>query len=206
MSSIARDEASSRTWLRGGRLGPRPPRLGELGMALFLVSLTSLFLAALLGYVIIRLRSPAPAGAIEMPATLWGSTGLILLASLLFQRARRAIELERPRALRVRLAGAAGASLAFLLVQLPSLAWLLESHRHAVAESGLHLHGLALCLLGLHAAHILGGLIPLGVVLNHALRGRYDHEHHPGVIYCTMYSHFLGVVWLVLFATLLVLG
>jgi cytochrome c oxidase subunit 3 len=57
-------------------------------------------------------------------------------------------------------------------------------------------------LTGLHGAHVVGGLIPLGVVTAKALRGRYGPDRASGAIYCGMYWHFLDAVWIVLYATL----
>jgi cytochrome c oxidase subunit III len=59
-------------------------------------------------------------------------------------------------------------------------------------------------LTGLHAAHVSGGLILLAIVISRARRGRYGSGHHEGITYAAMYWHFLGVVWLVLFAVLLI--
>ena len=61
-------------------------------------------------------------------------------------------------------------------------------------------------LTGLHAAHVVGGVIPLGVVTVRAWRGRYSSSFHPGVRYCGIYWHFLAAVWLVLFIMLVVAG
>jgi cytochrome c oxidase subunit 3 len=62
--------------------------------------------------------------------------------------------------------------------------------------------GMFYVLTGLHAAHVVGGLIPLGIVIYRAGRGRYSRNFHPGVRYVTAYWHFLDVVWCVLFATI----
>jgi cytochrome c oxidase subunit 3 len=41
------------------------------------------------------------------------------------------------------------------------------------------------------------------VVTVRGFRGVYTADRHAGVHYCTVYWHFLDVVWIVLFATLL---
>ena len=48
--------------------------------------------------------------------------------------------------------------------------------------------------------------IPLAVVTRNAHLGAYDHESYAPVKYVTMYWHFLDVVWIVMFAVLLVTG
>ena len=57
-------------------------------------------------------------------------------------------------------------------------------------------------LTGLHAAHVIGGVILLGVVTARAAQGRYGSGRHNGVTYAAMYWHFLDAVWIVLFAVL----
>ena len=62
--------------------------------------------------------------------------------------------------------------------------------------------GMFFVLTGLHAAHVMGGLIPLGIVIAFAEKGRYSRNFHPGVRYSTIYWHFLDVVWVILFSLL----
>jgi cytochrome c oxidase subunit 3 len=57
-------------------------------------------------------------------------------------------------------------------------------------------------LSGLHGAHVIGGLVPLGIATVRAGRGRYSAESHAGVEYISMYWHFLDVVWIVMFLVL----
>ncbi|MBI3725408.1 cytochrome c oxidase subunit 3, partial [bacterium] len=54
------------------------------------------------------------------------------------------------------------------------------------------------CLTWIHALHVLGGLVILGVCLANAWRGRYTLDAHLGVELCELYWHFLLAVWLVL--------
>ena len=51
---------------------------------------------------------------------------------------------------------------------------------------------------------MLGGLIPLSFVTVRAHRGRYTAARHEGVQLIVMYWHFLDVIWLILFVTLLI--
>ena len=57
-------------------------------------------------------------------------------------------------------------------------------------------------LTGVHALHVLGGFVPLGIVLHRAKRREYSSSRHEGVRFCVQYWHFLAVVWLVLVAVL----
>jgi cytochrome c oxidase subunit 3 len=57
-------------------------------------------------------------------------------------------------------------------------------------------------LTGLHAAHVVGGFIPLGIVIGRARQHLYTSSEHEGVRLCRQYWDYLGVVWVVLLATL----
>jgi len=184
-----------------------PPGTGTLGMALFLAALAMLFAASLFGYAIIRFTSQnaPPVGAIEMPSGLIVSTGVILLSSLTMHRALSSVAHERQARFRQSLLMTLGLAALFVIVQAPSMYALLQKHG-AVHEQDIHLYGLIFMLILLHALHVVGGLIPMGVVTYKALKGRYDHEQYAGVKYVTMYWHFLDLIWVIMFATLLVLA
>ena len=57
----------------------------------------------------------------------------------------------------------------------------------------------------MHALHVLGGFVPLGIVIHHASRRQYSSSQHEGLSLCAQYWHYLGVVWLIL-AAMLYLG
>lgn len=198
-----------------------PPGTGRLGMALFLVALGMLFAASMLAFVIIRLlglrgtfdpatgqwvrsASVPDQGAIELPLLLWFSTLLMLVSSVTIHQAVEAVRREHQAGLRRWLMATMAVAGAFLLVQTPSLAMLLETHFDQTGVTALF--GLIFTLILIHALHVIGGLVPLVLVTVHARRGRYDHEYHGPVIYLAMYWHFLDVVWVVMFAVLLVAG
>lgn len=205
-----------------------PPGTGVFGMWLFLISLGILFASSMVGYLVIRLttlkpgldpvtdavvRQAGPAlGTIQMPAGLWVSTAVILASSFSIHLALRAVRQERQAVFQRCLLVTAALSVLFLVVQAPSLWALLNEHRVYMDQHtqdrtiGLLPYGMVFFLIILHAAHLIGGMIPLGVVTHHAWRSRYDHESHNPVHYLAMYWHFLDVVWLSLFAGLLLIG
>ncbi|MEM6750050.1 MAG: heme-copper oxidase subunit III [Planctomycetota bacterium] len=205
----------------------RPPRqhvprgTAEFGMWLLLASLTVLFAASLLAYALIRLgvfgwpvdpttgirpEPPAPS-AVQMPAGLWASTLVILASSYTIHRAVGAVRRERQSSFRHWLLVTMGLAAVFLLVQAPSLAELLGRQSDAAAGPGsARLFHFAFFLIVVHALHVVGGVIPLCIVVRAAHRGRYDHEYHTPVRTLAMYWHFLDVIWLAMFGVLLALG
>ncbi len=178
---------------------------GTFGLGLFLASLGILFAVVLIGYLVIRFApSEQPVEIPPLPGKLWLSTLLLVAGSGTIHAALRAARRDRPR--RLRAATAATALLGFGFLGVQTLCWLewagalaqsLGEAQRAFLLSGFYV------LTGVHAVHVLGGLVPMTVVAARAFRGRYSSTDHAGVLYCAIYWHFLDAVWLVLFATLL---
>ena len=60
-------------------------------------------------------------------------------------------------------------------------------------------------LTGFHGAHVLGGVIGIGVVLLRGMAGQFSARHHVAVEAVSIYWHFVDVVWIALFLTLYIL-
>ena len=61
-------------------------------------------------------------------------------------------------------------------------------------------------LVGLHASHVIVGLIMLTVVLIFALTGTLKPEHTEKVEVLALYWHFVDAVWVVVFTVVYVIG
>ena len=61
-------------------------------------------------------------------------------------------------------------------------------------------------LTGLHAVHVLGGLVPLAIVTVAAYQGMYGRKKHAAVRYTAIYWHFLAVVWCAVFTVVYLLS
>ena len=182
---------------------------GTEGMAILLVSLTMLFFASIAAFTIIRFesthRDPSvsptawpPPGFPPIPNTLWLSTLVILISSVTIQKALNAVRRDDEKGLLRSLYLTFGLGVAFLCMQAINWWDFYRALPPATNFSGVYLAGFYI-LTALHAAHVLGGLIPLAIVIHHARRGRYSRNFYPGVRYSTIYWHFLDVIWVILF-------
>ena len=173
---------------------------GMMGMYLLVTTLAMLFAASVVGYLIIRSHHQPwpPPGFPVLPRTLWVSTLLIVLASVAIQRALSAARRGRQGAMRRGLVLSLALGVAFLASQATAW-WQVVNQITAASENiGPYLK-LFYVLTGLHAAHVLVGLITLAVVAARAFAGRYTPEQHSGIRYSAVYWHFLDAVWCVLF-------
>jgi len=187
---------------RGSR-GAELPGAGVLGMWIFLATLTVLFLAAIVGYLIVRLKAAdwPPPGLPRLPAGLWLATPILLAGSVTIHRALRLMRAGE-RTASARWVGAT-LGLAFLFLGVQAWNWWGLISLRLTASSNLY--GFTFFMLtGLHAAHVVGGVVLLSIVFARARAGRYGSGHHPGVTYAAMYWHFLDAIWLLLFAVMVV--
>jgi len=197
---------STSTGASSARQHQVPPGTGVFGMWLFMAALTMLFAATMVGYIIVRLRPEAkpPPGSLAMPWHLWGSTALIMVSSFSMHQAMQNIRTERQTPFCNALIVTLLLGVAFLLLQGPAMASLLMNRLSE--ETSTALYGLVFSMVLLHALHLVGGLLPLGVVTYKAHRRKYDHESHAPVQYIAMYWHFLDAVWLIMFFVLQTVG
>ncbi len=174
---------------------------GRLGMWLFLVVLAMTFASVILGYLVVRLNNGAefiPTNAPPPPKLLLVSSAILLLSSLTMQKALAAARVQSARQAGL-LVLTTVLACAFLVSQ--AVAWRdLWLQNQTITDS---LYAWTFYVLtGLHAAHVLGGLIPLGMCSWRAAHRGYGPTDYRGVAYCAMYWHFLTAVWLVMYATL----
>ena len=184
-----------------------PPNTATIGMWLFLAALTMLFSSTMLGYLFIRTTGAASPQlhSLRLPKLLYLSTGLILFGSVTVHQAVAAVRRERQQLLRKYLVLTCVMAALFVVVQTPALVELMREHA-AWRERGLRLYGLIFVLILVHALHVVGGIVGLGLTTAHAYQGRYDHERYAGVRHAAMYWHFVDVVWIVMYASLAVAG
>jgi cytochrome c oxidase subunit 3 len=170
----------------------------KVGLGVFLAVATSLF-ALLISAYHMRM-SGEDWTRLAVPKVLWLNTAVLFLASVAMQRTRVAArrgELERVKS---GLIAAGALSFSFLAGQL--WAWQqLNASGYFVAANPAN--AFFYLLTALHGLHLLGGLWVWGRTTAKVLRGVEVDKVRLSVELCTVYWHYLFLVWLVLFAVLL---
>lgn len=184
---------------------PVSPILARMGMQLFLISLAILFIASIVGIVIIRKSNPNwGEGAPRIPDLAWLSTAVMLLVSVFSQAGLSAICRDSIRFFRSCMVIVLLLGFLFLMLQEHVWRQMLAVGEESSFNASSSLHGWSIYVLGLlHAMHVAGGLIFQGYVTAHALRGGYWSMHCEVVRHVNLYWHFLDAVWIGLFAFLL---
>jgi cytochrome c oxidase subunit 3 len=194
--------------LRGAESRYNPPQIntGEIGMVVCIATLSVLFAASVAIYLIMRhMHQPwPPMGFPALPSSLWLSTLDIVCTSIVIQGAVLAARRDDKVGLRRNLVATLVLALGFLGLQ--SYAWYtIWKQVAAVAELGRSYLTMFYMMTGLHAAHVVGGLVPLVVVTVAAYRGMYGRKKNAGVRFTAIYWHFLDVVWCVIFVVVYLL-
>lgn len=162
----------------------------KTGLRVFMAVATALFSLLILAYAM-RMREPdwMP---VPHPVLLWWNTGVLALASVAMELARRTDTRRTTWLL-------AGGALAALFVAGQWTAWQqLSASGQGVAVNPSN--SFLYVFTGLHALHVLGGLIAWAVTM---ARLRSDPERaRIAITLCATYWHFLLAVWLVLLAAM----
>ncbi len=167
------------------------PGLLKLGVWLACISITAFFGTLVIAYYW-RRATPGFWDPIPLPGTLWLSTGIILLSSAVFEAARRTYRRGMHDVAARLLLITACLGCAFLVSQISS--WRILVNQGAYLANNPYSSFFYL-FTGLHAAHLVGGLVAMGFVMLKKTRRE--------VVDATAYYwHFLGVLWIALFVTL----
>lgn len=134
------------------------------------------------------------------PQLLWANTGMLVLASMVFQWTRNAAVSGKTQRLKPGLLLAGLLTGAFLVGQLVAWQQLNASGQYITSNPA---NSFFYLLTGLHGLHILGGMFVWASATIRAFSGGDVKAIGRSVELCTIYWHFLLLVWIVLFGLLL---
>jgi cytochrome c oxidase subunit 3/cytochrome o ubiquinol oxidase subunit 3 len=180
------------------------PSKGVVGMSCLIIAesaIFTIFVVAYLYYLGKDLSGPTPRQVLELPIL---NSICLLSSSVTITLALRSLR--------------NGDSRHFSLWWLVTLAlgtyFLLGTRRewhHLIHDKGLtiqtNLFGTTFySLVGLHASHVVVGLLALSIVMAFAVAGSIKKEHAERVHVLGLYWHFVDVVWIVVFTVVYIIG
>ncbi len=181
--------------LRNGDASSRAAK--KLALRVFLAVVAVLFMLLVIAYggrMTYEDWRPAP-----QLRLLWANTFALILSSVALQWAQHSVRRGRMDAMRIGLLAAGAFTVVFLFGQV--LAWqqLATMVYFEVTSPAIAFFYL---ITGLHGLHLLGGLVAWGRTVT-KVWGDFDvAKTTQSVELCTVYWHFLLLVWLVLFGLL----
>jgi cytochrome c oxidase subunit 3 len=186
--------------------GPREPSFSmsseRLLVILAFVVIGVLFAGTLVAYAVTRMQVSLwrPSNSPGLPFGLFGSTLMLVGLSGSMQKAFSDIQANRQDSFKRMLW--VGLSFAVAFVAGQGINWTTMARAQAGLPRATLFAFTFYLLTGLHAAHIVGGLVPLGIVIHRARQREYSSSRCEGVRFCVWYWHYLGLIWLVLLAVM----
>ena len=201
---LLRQTLNTQPWEANDPLENRPGRgvintdPAKIGLLSFIAVVTSLFALFLSAYMMrMRLGDWRP---VDEPNLLWLNTAVLVLASVAFQLTRGAAIRGKPLTVKVGLLVGGACTILFLLGQL--MAWQ-QLNASGFFMTGNPANSFFYLLTALHGLHLLGGLWVWGRTTLRMLTGADAESVRLSVELCTVYWHYLLLVWIGLFALLL---
>jgi cytochrome c oxidase subunit III len=161
----------------------------------------TIFVVAYLYYIGRDITGPTPMEVLDVPifatVCLLSSSGFIMLAEHAIEHARMAA---------FRIWWSITILLGAIFLTYTGIEWhKLIVHDHLTIHTNLF--GTTFySLVGLHASHVIVGLLMMLVVLAFALTGHVSQEHAARVKVLGLYWHFVDAVWVVVFTVVYVVG
>lgn len=182
----------------------RLPNKGRVGMSALITGESAIFTIFVVAYIFYlgkSLTGPKPSDVLEVPVI---GTICLLSSSLTIWRAERAIEDDRMGSF----AGWLGATIALAITFLIGTA---NEWKKLIYQDGLtistNLFGTTFySLVGLHATHVVIGLVLLSSAFLFSLFGWVDSRQSERFGAVALYWHFVDGVWVVVFSVVYLIG
>jgi len=200
---LSQQRLAAKPWLEEGVIvdlreagnSSLPP--AKIGLGVFLAVVGSLFALFISAYSM-RMNM-VDWRTLPVPVLLWFNTGVLVLSSVALQCAHMAARRDNIDGVSVGLCAGGAFAVTFLVGQF--LAWRqLSGAGYFLASNPAN--SFFYLITAMHGLHLMGGLVALGRTTAKVLRGADATQIRLSVELCTIYWHFLLVVWLVLLGLL----
>lgn len=132
---------------------------------------------------------------VKTPRVFWFSTAVLLISSGTMQAALRAIKQKAMGQYRSLLGLTFVLGCVFVVLQYLGFSWLWS---HGVHFEGAGAGQFLYIIFGLHALHVLGGLVALAIILLKQYVGKTRSYHTTAAEVMSTYWHFVDVLWIYL--------
>jgi cytochrome c oxidase subunit 3/cytochrome o ubiquinol oxidase subunit 3 len=180
------------------------PSRGIVGMACLVIAESAIFIifvVAYLFYIGKSLTGPTPREVLDIP---WFASICLISSSVTVHFAVQSLRAAKVSRCAAWLA--ATVLLGSIFIAATALEWY-DLIYHFGLTVRTNLFGTTFySLVGLHASHVIVGLIMLGLALIFALMGKVNEHHAERLEVISIYWHFVDAVWVVVFTVVYVVG
>jgi len=180
---------------------PYKGRIGMYGLIIAESTIFTIFVIAYIYYIGKSLYGPTPQQVLDVPVF---NTICLLSSSVTIWLSERSIEHGKMRGFGLWWAATIVLGAIFLVGT--GIEWNKLIYHDGLTIS-TNLFGTTFySLVGLHATHVIIGLIMLSLVLLFTLTGHVRQEHSERVQVLALYWHFVDAVWIVVFTVVYIVG
>ncbi|MBC2843477.1 cytochrome c oxidase subunit 3 [Winogradskyella flava] len=135
----------------------------------------------------------------ELPNAFLISVGIILLSSLTFILAKRAIRQSNRSMASIYLLATLGLGIAFVFSQLEGFRQIIEAGYNFTGPTSNITMSYIYLIAVVHIGHVIAGLICIIVVIYNHFKQKYNANNMLGLELAANFWHFVDLLWLVLF-------
>jgi cytochrome c oxidase subunit 3/cytochrome o ubiquinol oxidase subunit 3 len=182
----------------------RPPSLRKVGMLCLITTesaLFSIFVVAYLFYMGKSLNGPYPHEILKIPWTasiaLFGSSATIMVAEHFLKKGNKFL---------FQVWWFITIAMGAYFLGFTAYEWHEFIYEEGLTVSTNVFGSTFYSLVGLHASHVVVGLVLLGIILISSMRGKLGHEHHEHVEMISWYWHFVDAIWVVVLTVVYIIS
>lgn len=176
----------------------RTARSYKLLLIFTMISIVMLFAGLTSAYVVSKSRRDWLQN-FELPQTFYWSTVVILLCSLTFFLAKKAIKKDDKKSTTLYLWLTLALGATFVYLQLEGFDILFKNNLFPTGSAGSVTISFLYILVVVHLAHLFGGIVSLLIIIYNHFKQKYNSSQYLGIELGAMYWHFLDFLWIYLF-------
>lgn len=174
----------------------------KFALWLFIVSVVMLFAAFTSAYIVRKAEGNWL--LFDIPNIFWYTSAVILVSSLTMHWAYVAAKKDHFSKLKISISITAILGLIFLVGQVWGWGELVTSGVYFAGNSSNPAGSFVYIFTGMHGLHLVSGVIVLLITFINVFRNKVNSQNLDGIEMCVTYWHFLDILWLYLFAFLLI--
>ncbi|MFL5752752.1 MAG: heme-copper oxidase subunit III [Bacteroidia bacterium] len=168
------------------------------GLLYWSLASMSIFFGAFLSYYMVMLGNSNWL-IYELPDLFLISTAVIVTSSITLILARNAVKKNDFKVVSITLLSTLILGIAFCFIQLNAWSFLISKGIYFSGSKSNVSGSIMYVITFLHFVHIIAGLIALSYTFFRSLKHRYTAQFHLGLSLCSIFWHFLDILWVVLF-------
>ncbi|NNK75013.1 MAG: heme-copper oxidase subunit III [Maribacter sp.] len=143
---------------------------------------------------------------IELPSSFYISTAIIILSSITYILAKKAIQKDAKKSTTYWLLITLGLGITFIGLQFNGFSQLVAQGYYFTGPTSSIKMSYIFLIAAVHIVHVVAGIISLLVVMYNQFRGKYSAAEYLGLSLGATFWHFLDLLWVYLILFMVLVG